>query len=454
MKTVKIILLLISVIVFDSCEGFLDVKPNKRTVVPQTLKDLQALLDNTSVMNQSATPSLGEISAGDFWVSLEDWRSCPVEERNTYTWQRDIFEITNNAPADWFSPYQQITYSNVALEQVSAISPTINEVESWNNVKGSALFFRAWAHFHLAQLFCKQYSTNTADVDIGIPLRLTADINTKIFRSTVQKTYQQIIDDLDEAVDLLPMYPLIKTRPSKVAAMALLARVYLQMEDYPNALRYASLTLEETTAQLMDFTSVRHDADYPFEQFNQEVIFHNRLLNRSILSQSVLRVDSILYTSYDAADLRKVLYFDKMENGVAFRGSYDGSSRLFSGISINEIYFIKIEAAARIGSDEESKKYLGDLLTKRYRGNEMPDYVGFEKDVYLQTILRERRKELLLRGLRWSDLRRLNRHNLFSKDLIRGVGVDTVLLPANSKRYVFPIPEIVVTLNGVEQNAR
>ncbi|MGY6541709.1 hypothetical protein, partial [Vibrio parahaemolyticus] len=70
----------------------------------------------------------------------------------------------------------------------------------------------------------------------------------------------------------------------------------------------------------------------------------------------------------------------------------------------------------------------------------------------LDLILKERRKELVTRGLRWQDLKRLNRDGHFQQTLKRSIGENTYELPANDPRYVLPIPSYVINFNHIEQN--
>src|SRR6202000_2523382 len=82
----------------------------------------------------------------------------------------------------------------------------------------------------------------------GIPLRLHSDITVPSIRSTLGQTYQQIINDLDSAEAFLPiMAPAnnaFRNRPVRMAAQALLARVYLSMRNYPLARAYADSALQ------------------------------------------------------------------------------------------------------------------------------------------------------------------------------------------------------------------
>src|SRR3981189_1202195 len=93
------------------------------------------------------------------------------------------------------------------------------------------MLFTTWP-----QLFAPVYdSVSSRSLPaMGIPLRLTADVNAPSTRSTVQQTYDQILGDLQQAVVLLPAaVPYAnRNRPSRPAAQALLARVYLSMRNY------------------------------------------------------------------------------------------------------------------------------------------------------------------------------------------------------------------------------
>jgi hypothetical protein len=64
-----------------------------------------------------------------------------------------------------------------------------------------------------------------------MPLRLDPDMNIPSVRSSVQQTFEQILKDLHEAVNLLPVKQIATSRPSKVVALGYLARTYQYMGD-------------------------------------------------------------------------------------------------------------------------------------------------------------------------------------------------------------------------------
>ncbi|MGV6946452.1 RagB/SusD family nutrient uptake outer membrane protein, partial [Sphingobacterium kyonggiense] len=84
-------------------------------------------------------------------------------------------------------------------------------------------------------------------------------------------------------------------------------------------------------------------------------------------------------------------------------------------------------------------------------------FIPFSSDndeTVLRFILDERRKELIWRGLRWSDLRRLNKDSRFSKTITRNIDGKIYTLEPNSPKYVLPIPNSVILNNSMQQNPR
>lgn len=447
-------LLLLFFFGFISCKkDWLEIKPDKALVVPANLEDLQALLDNNTYIFNAGQPSLGEIGSNDFFISYGNWQSLTsASMQNAYIWAPDIYEGATST--HWDNPYKQVFYSNVALEGVDKITPTLVNQSSWNNVKGSALFYRAYAFLSLAQTFAPPYDQNTASTDPGIPVRLSADINDLSVRASIRQTYDQIIADLTAAKDLLPASPLFKTRPSRPACFALLARTYLAMQLYQHSFSYADSTLQLYNT-LMDFNSLDSTQTNPIKIFNPEVIFHSTMINLTIFSTSRLMVDSFLFRSYHSNDLRRPIYFTINSGNRTFRGSYSGGSTLFDGLTTDEMLLIRAESNARNGNVNEALNDLNALLAKRWR-NTVP-YVpvaAANASEAIEKILTERRKELVFRGARWNDLRRLNKDPQYAVTLTRVLNGQAFTLPPNDKKYVLPIPDNEIQLSGIQQNPR
>jgi len=445
--------LLLLLLLFISCKkDFLEAKPDKKMVVPSTLQDFQALLDNTDIMN-SWMPYLGEIGSDDYYLHDDTWNALTYPpEKNGYIWAKEIYE--GNSSPDWEYMYRIVFYANNVLEGLDKIKNT-DDQKSYSEIKGSALFFRGYAFYQLSQLFCAPYSASSSNEELGIPLRLQSDINVPSKRATVAQTYTQILSDLAASVQLLPSVVAYKTRPDKTAGYAMLSKVYLLMQDYDHSLLYADSVLLQPANELMDFNDLDTTASYPFAQYNSEVIFQTTLNYARNLTSSRINIDSVLYSFYSDNDIRKPAFFTLKTGRLIFKGSYNGSSPYyFSGLGLDEVYLNKAECLARTNKVQKSMDVLNDLLIKRYRtGTFLPLTASGTADA-IPLILQERRKELLFRGIRWSDLRRLNLDPQTAKTMTRVLHGQTYELAPNSPNYVFAIEDNVIQLTGMQQNLR
>jgi tetratricopeptide (TPR) repeat protein len=442
------------VLLSSSCtKDILDRKPNKSQVVPTTIADFQAILDNVDVVFATDYIELAEVGAGDFYLTDADYlASTYFADRNGFTWQRDVWQGSSKVP-DWNSSYNQVFYTNVVLDGLPAISVNAENQAAYNNVKGMALFLRAEGFYNVAQLFAMPYDPATAGSD-GIPLRLNPDLNIPSARSTVQQTYDQITNDLTQAAQLLPVSAVSQYRANKPAAFALLARVYLAMGKYDEALKSADACLK-LYSSLLDYNSLTASATYPIPVLNNEIIYYAAILGDPFLSTSRMKIDPVLYQSYAANDLRRTMFFQTNTDGtIAFKGVYTGFNQLFSGMTTDEQFLIRAEGYARAGNMAAAMSDLNTLLVKRFKTGTFVPYTAGNANDALKQIITERRKELLLRGLRWSDLRRLNKESQFAVTLSKTLGGVTYTLMPNDARYILPIPDYIIAGTGMPQNPR
>jgi tetratricopeptide (TPR) repeat protein len=435
---------------FSSCKKYLDIKPDKSLQLPSTLVDCQALMADYNTMNGNF-PYQGEVSSDNFFLAFENWKSLELNDRDNYIWKADA----NVNPGMWSVAYLRILNANQVLATLNKIIPAKEDQTTWNRLKGAALFFRAYSFYQLAQIWSKPYDAATAAQDLGIPVRLTPDLSEKTTRGTVQQTYDQIINDLKEATDLLPAISPVTiisktTQLTKAAAWAALARTYLAMRDYTNAGASADACLKQYNT-LLNYNAPE---DNPNTQFNKEVIFDAQ--SGVAMPLYYAKIDADLYASYQVNDVRKTLFFrDNGDGSYAFKGNYTGtpSYLIFSGLATDEVYLIRAECYARAGNTANAMADLNTLMQKRWVGTFVP-FTAADPDEALALILRERRKELLFRGLRWTDLRRLNKESHFAVTLKRSLDNQEYVLPSDDLRYVLLIPTEVLSRVDIPQNPR
>jgi hypothetical protein len=437
-----------------ACKKYLDVKSDQKLVVPSTIPDLQGLLDNYTRVNQFNN-SAAEKSADDYYLTTEDWSALRSEtDKRIYTWQpANLFDA--GLVNDWAISYENIYRANLVISEMEKIPKEPgNEVER-NTCLGHAYFIRASKYFKNAIIWSPAYDASGPDNPWGLPLRLNPDFNIPSVRSTVQQTYNQIIADAKKAADYLPVTPLHPLRPSKPAALALLARTYLAMGKYDSCLKYAEDCLQ-LKDDVQDYNELNPSAAYPMAPrfSNPEIIMDTYMNSGSMLSNARAKIDTQLFQSYDSLDLRKQIFFKYNSDGShGFKGSYTGSSALFDGYATDEVYLMKAECLARANEVTAAMNVLNQLLIKRYKKDFFTPFVASDQEEALDKILMERRKELLMRALRWMDIKRLNKEGR-SISLERIIDGQVYSLPPNDLRFALPLPESVIQLSGMQQNPR
>lgn len=450
----KLLAGILCVSMLTACEKFVDIEP-KGQLIPTSTDDFRMLLDYVQFMN--FTGGLAELAADDIYfndLTFENTLSNPFEQ-NTYLWKNTVYMPSDQA-TDWNSPYKRIYQVNIILEGLAATTSGTEAVR--RALEGEALFHRAHAHYEVASLYAKSYDPATAATDLGIPLRLTTDVFVVSERPTLEVTYAQIFEDLNRAVELLPSRATVATRASKAAAYGLLARIYLDMGRYEDA-RDQALNALEIQSTLMDYNEIDPFGWPKFDELNEEILFFATIPNFGYSFNWSFPVKESIYDMYTADDLRKSLFFsvytgqDGAEN-IDFGGNYAGSWNRFTGLAVDEMYLTTAECLARTGDLPGALTYLNDLLVTRYVTGTYTPFESNDETEVLEKILLERRKQLIGRNRRWSDLKRLSHDSRFAVTLERTVLGQTYTLPPGDPRWVFPIPQTVIDATGMEQNQR
>jgi starch-binding outer membrane protein, SusD/RagB family len=442
----KICLLLALILGFSlaGCKKYLDRKPDQKLATATSTADLQAMLDHYGLFNTQYPSSL-EVCSDDYFLPDAVFLAMTSESaRNLYKWAPDDASVI-----DWNPPYERIYTANVILKALADVPGSTAEKQS---IEGSAYFFRALNYFMLAGLFAPQYDPSNAVSSLGLPLRTDPDFNKPTVRATLAQTWELILSDIDAAIARLPETTIAKNRPTRAAGFALKARILLAMGKYDQVLAPVDSALARQST-LIDYNTLALNDAFPFKQFNAEVIFDAGLLVAQPLTQTRWRVDSNLYRTYGTNDLRKPLFFKANSDGsYAFKGSYAGSATPFAGIAVDELWLTRAEARTRTGNWQSGIQDLNTLLVKRYKTGTFQPQSAVDAQSALQLILSERRKQLVQRGTRWFDLRRLASDPLFGVTPKRRLASQLVELPPGSPRYTLWIPRSVIEFSGIAQN--
>jgi hypothetical protein len=272
-----------------------------------------------------------------------------------------------------------------------------------------------------------------------------------VARSTVAQVYSLVIDDLTKAVALLPKTN--GTRATRDAAKALLARVYLQQNNFAQARTYADDVIKTSGRSLAPtvgavFTG-RNTSESLFEiqqndqnnagTANAGLATHFASIGQ--LGRGYVLVTNTFASQYGATDARgtaQLLYNSTGARSVsapnvALRsGKFTAYGQNIPVIRLAEMYLIRAETSFRAG---DLVTALADVNRIRTRSNATPLTAA---ELTLASILRERQLELAFEGFRIHDLKRTGTNITTSTGTV---------IPITSNILVLPIPKRETDLN-------
>ena len=155
-------------------------------------------------------------------------------------------DALKNVGTLWMVAYKAIYMCNTVISTLDASNPDNQQL------LGEAYFMRGLLHLHLVTLYAKPYSFGRGEM--GIPLRTSTDSKETV-RNPVGDVYDQIAADLRQAADMLVEQ---KKRdqvrgnagyPCKEAALGVLSRVYLYMEEYDKCIAAVNEALDGATPE-------------------------------------------------------------------------------------------------------------------------------------------------------------------------------------------------------------
>ncbi|WP_353151570.1 RagB/SusD family nutrient uptake outer membrane protein [Chryseobacterium sp.] len=449
-KYFKLSLLVLIVSMLISCsKEWLEEKQDIKLIVPTTLNDMDLLLNEEYLQYDARGAS--EIACDDYEFTPDQFNKIYYGfDREMIIWRSmEIPKYGIREYDEWDLSYSEIQIANIVLEGLTKIQRNESNGPQYDRIKGTALYHRAKHHLNLAMTFCKYYDKENASIDPGILLKLSPDINEKVSRGTLEHTYSTIIADLEQAASLLPITQSNLSSIAKGGAFGLLARTYLFTDNYVKALNAADSSYR-LHSYLENYNNVNGTPSRPFVNLNTKEMHILGTLRRQIENFTVGRVSKELYDMYDQNDLRKTLFFKVNTDGKpSFRGSYLGG-QLFTATATDEILLIKAECCARLNKVSDAREALNVLLQNRFKTGTYDPITTSDPNLLLDIAIRERRKELLARGLRWQDLKRLNRQPRYAKTLVREIGAEVFQLAPNDPKYIFPIPEYIKSFTGIE----
>lgn len=450
-------------------------------------RDLNLLIDNTSD-NQVYSPSN---------------TNPDVRALGTAT-----YVSTNDRVHKIYSQlYWSIDAANIAIDRIPAIPASlfVDPTHSAANLIREARFIRALEYFNLVRMFGK------------VPLVLhdagtVAEASVLVSRTSTDSVYAQIIADLDSATLLPSSYTGTNTgRVTGGAAHALLAKVYVTLQDWPDAISELRKVITAGTAGLTDPTTGNYGYDL-FPRFSdafqaatkngREHIFSAQFngtaggftstntLSSFTWSNSAytadIPADSTVVHLFDLGDQRRgATFYDSLFNQTtggwvrwpffnflkfvdqstgfvtALQGNQGANSKInFPVIRYADVLLLYAEALNEQNGGPTPDAYTAiDIVRGRayntytagglYTDHKQDLPAGFSQSDFRDAVFTERRKEFIQESERWFDL--VRRHDLgpgqYYLNAVHG-------MPGNPKSAaslrdtLFPIPQTEIDLYG------
>lgn len=496
-KMYKIGLVWLSLLVMG-CSDFL-AESSQDEVRPASVEDLEQVMLGEGYPMRTHFLCYLDLMTDEMmnsYANSETQIKCLMNGASAFSWSPDMYEefvkqgVYNTDT--WQHYYRRIMGCNVVLDNLDNVQGA--EVNR-ENLRGQALAMRAYYYFMLVNLYALPYNGEGVDVNKapGVPLILKSAVKDEFpVRASIAQVYEQVEKDLLAAAVLLDKYGRdnVKYKVTDLFPYAVLARMYLYMENWEKAEKYASLTIGRSPG-LRNLASV-YTGNYTNDGKNNVFSINSPELIWGYSNPDELSAFSVapsmsegnisptyrvspeleglyeLGASTDLKDLRLKFYFRTYLNLSNFttgllsgnKSNTDGYS-VTKGIRLAEMYLDRAESYIhrylKDGGEEMRLAALEDLnhlRENRYDTRNVEyvrvDYSGTDLfDFYKE----ERQRELCFEEHRWFDLRRYGMPELVHKLEMEPGQVQTIVLPAKSERYTLPIPRIVLEKNpALEQN--
>jgi hypothetical protein len=422
-----------------ACKKPLDIDPKdevEQTMALNTSKDVEvALVGAYSDLGNSTFYGGNVFLMADFLANTDAIEWSGTFNELTQTINKQVLKSNSFVEDIWSRGYKTINDVNNVLGAIQKV-----DAAKSGAVSGGAKFIRGSVYFDLVRLFGKAYNDGTPTANPGVPVVLTPTTSitneSYVSRATVAAVYQQVIADLTAAEAELPATNGFFA--TKYAAAGMLARVYLQMGNYPAAAAAANrvinapnFSLMPTYSQAFPVVPAIGDASQPGANVAEDVFamqvttltganaFNTYYASSSYSGRgdAVISADWIA-ENYEEGDDRINSFY---EDGDMYTAKFANQYGNVKVIRLAEMYLIRAESNLRVGGLVGGNTPLQDLSIIRSRAGLTTT------SATLADILQERVRELAFEGFFLHDAKRTQ------------TNIGNIAWNANA--LVFPIPQ-------------
>lgn len=443
--------LAVGLILFQGCDSLLDVEPEQSVdsegaiSTPEDVKSV--LIAAYDLMGDADLYGGWFQMTGDLLASDNNMSFVGTFLANRQISTKEQLYDNGQVTSTWVDAYETINITNNVLANLDLLDAS--EVD---RVEGEAKLIRGMIYFELVRLFAPTYESGQVNDNPGIPIITTpTDLVTdgnNIERSSVEDVYAQILNDLNDAKDLLSLSnPIQSYFGNSLVASAVLSRVYLQQGVFDLARDEANRVIEEgnyALAMSSEIGGSNFAAAFNNANNTSEDIFAMQNTTQDNTNSFITfyaedsRGDIIIrqehMEEYEAEDDRLNLFYTVGSD--IFTGKWDelpnneiDSENNVNLIRLAEMYLTRAEANFREGT------VVGD--TPLNDVNRIRDRVNLDPltllELDLDAILMERKLELMFEGQLLHDIKRTQ----------QDVGVRAY----DDDKLVLPIPQRDMDVN-------
>lgn len=464
----RFIYVLLIALVATGCDSFLDVKP-KGKAIPESIEDMSLLMNSGRISLSNHIYSDPDVRLGDSdFKILESNR-----DKKAYVWAEKLYE-PGEKDGDWVSLYKAVDIANIVLGQIDNASGIEENLRL--DTKGRAFALRAAAYFWLVNCYAKHYDAAQNDVNMAVPKVIKSDISQVQKRVSVGEIYDQVESDIDSAliftqkINHSATEAALRFTPSKSGIIGFSAKVELFKGNFTAALDLANEALEMTNAKYENYYEMYPSQAYMYgrdgfaelrlDKFDETMwSYISRHMPYDLGAAHYLseELEALWSDEEKENDIRYAwMTSDTTSTGVPFtttgRRVMSGAYKTFM-LSFSELQLIKAECLARIGGAANIAMVvdiLEDLREHRFFADTDYGVSATTAEEALALVKTERRKELIVSGLNWFDLKRYHSYGDNVPTYTRTVNGQTYTLEPGSDKYVFPVSEYVLSFHPID----
>jgi tetratricopeptide (TPR) repeat protein len=434
---------------FTSCDGYLDDVP-KGSKVPTTLADFEAFIRD-EYTNQGVNIEQALNLLNDKYVTTATLAANRLTKAN-YMWDEtaDRIQLNQADESTYYGQYAGISTFNLII--ANALTATAATEEQKRIVWAEAKVLRAMNYFNLVNFYADTYVAATAGTKLSVPLITSADINAPSKQVSIQEMYDFILNDLNDALPYLPKVSQTALHPNLGAGYAFYSRVYLQMNNYTAALKYADLALAENN-KLYDWKAYYNTNKAIIELPNSYTtttspMGYNYVENYSYRHGATTRLTTendipvARAQRFESGDARFLSRWKIRTVGAEtyYRRTLSGNFN-YGGITTVEVYLIKAECLARANQLDEALGVLNTVRKTRILPAAYQDIATADKTTAINAILKTKNNELILTLIPFADARRLNAEGVYKVSFTKVADGNTYTLSSNSSLWTMPFPQ-------------